>query len=95
MRHENEPTEASRQYAAAYAAHYSERDLPWALRLYQGLVASHPSAVEADYARAQIQNIVNAVVPKQDLLDAQMNLLPAQFQRDRPAVADVTPTLRV
>ena len=95
MKHENEPVEASRQYAAAYAAHYSARDLPWALRLYQGVVASHSSTVEADYARAQIQNIVNAVVPKQDLLDAQMNLLPAQFQRDRPGVADVTPTLRV
>jgi predicted Zn-dependent protease len=95
MRHENQPTEASRQYATAYAAHYSARDLPWALRLYQGLVASHPSDVEADYARTQIQNIVNSVVPKQDLLDAQMKLLPAQFHRDRPTVTDVAPTLRV
>lgn len=95
MRHENEPTEAGRQYATAYAAHYSARDLPLALRLYQGLVASHLSAVEAGYARAQIQNIVNTVVPKQDLLDAQMKLLPAQFHRDHPAVTDVAPTLRV
>jgi hypothetical protein len=95
MRHENEPTDARRQYTAAYAAHYSERDLPLALRLYQELVALHPSAVEADYARAQIQNIVNAVVPRPELLNAQMNLLPAQFHRDHSTVADVAPTLRV
>lgn len=95
MRYERKPTEASRQYATAYAAHYSARDLPWALRLYQGLVASHPSAVEADYARTQIQNIVNSVVPRPDLLDAQLKLLPARFHRDDSAVTDVTPTLRV
>lgn len=95
MRHENDPTEASRQYATAYSAHYAGRDLPSALGLYQELVASHPSAVEAGYARAQIQNIVNTVVPKPELLNAQMELLLAHFHRDRPTVTDLTPTLNV
>jgi hypothetical protein len=69
-----ELTEANRRYAAAYAAHYTENDLPSAMRLYKQVMASHPSDPEAEYSRAQIQNIVNAVVPKQELLDAQMEL---------------------
>lgn len=93
MRHEDESTETSRRYATAYAAHYSRRDLPCALRLYQGLVASHPSAVEADYSRMQIQNIVNSVVPKSELLDAQMQLLLACFRRDRPTGSALAATL--
>lgn len=79
MRNETELTEACRQYAAAYAAHYVERDLPLALQLYKKLIASHPSAREADYARTQAQNIVNVVVPKQERLDAQMELVLLHF----------------
>jgi hypothetical protein len=85
MRNENEPTadgrqtEAALQYAAAYAAHYTERDLPGALRLYVNVIASHPDEQEATFSRAQVQNIVNAVVPKQELFDAQVNLAAAHF----------------
>ena len=75
MRNTIEPTDASRQYAAAYTAHYTAHDLPLALQLYKKLMASHASADEASYSRMQIQNIVNAVVPKQTLLDAQMDLV--------------------
>ena len=82
MRHETEPTAASRQYAVAYAAHYTGRDLPLALQLYKNLMVSHPSAQETNYARMQIQNIVNAVVPKQELLDAQMELVLVHFKHD-------------
>lgn len=82
MRNEIELTEESRQYAAAYAAHYVDRDLPLALQLYKKLMASHPSAQEAGYSRMQVQNIVNAVVPKQELLDAQMELVVAHFEHD-------------
>ena len=67
-------TEAGRQYAAAYAAHYTGRDLPGALQLYVKLLASHPGAQEAGYSRMQVQNIVNAVVPQQELLGAQVEL---------------------
>ena len=79
MRHVTEFTEAGRQYAAAYAAHYTGRDLAVALQLYTKVMASHPDAEEAGYSRMQIQNIVNAVVPKQELLDAQIELARAHF----------------
>jgi hypothetical protein len=74
-------TEAARAYAEAYAAHYSERDLAKALQLYKDLIASHASAQEAGYSRAQIQNIVNTLVPAQELLDAQLELALARLER--------------
>jgi hypothetical protein len=82
MRTETEPTETNQQYAAAYAAHYTGRDLPLALQLYRQLMASHPSAHEAGYARMQVQNIINAVVPKQELLEAQIKLVLVHFEHD-------------
>ena len=72
--------DAAREYAAAYAAHYSERDLAKALRLYKKIMASHASAPEAGYSRTQVQNIVDAVVPEQELLDAQMKLALARLE---------------
>ena len=72
--------EAAREYAAAYAAHYSERDLAKALRLYQRIMASHASAPEAGYSRTQVQNIVNAVLPEQELLDAKRELVIARLE---------------
>ncbi len=85
MRNQPETTDAGRQYAAAYAAHYTERDLPGALRLYVNLIASHPDGQEATFSRWQVQNIVNAVVPKQELFDAQVNLAAAHFAHDGQA----------
>ena len=72
--------EAAREYAAAYAAQYSQRELAVALELYERLITSHPSAREAGYSRTQIQNIANAVVPEQDLLDAQIELVFAHLE---------------
>ena len=86
MRNEIELTEQGRQYAAASAAHYVDRDLPLALQLYKKLMASHASADEASYSRMQIQNIVNAIVPKQTLLDAQMDLALTHLERAGNAV---------
>ena len=91
MRNEFELTEAGRQYAAAYAAHYTGRDLPAALQLYLKVLASHPSAPEADYSRTQVRNIVNTVVPKQELLDAEIELAVAHFERDGPPDATRIP----
>jgi hypothetical protein len=91
MRHETVTTEAGREYAAAYAAHYTGRDLPLALQLYKKLMASHPDAQEADYSRTQVQNIVNAVVPEQELLDAEMELAIAHFEHDAPLDAGRIP----
>ena len=83
MKNQTEPTEANRQYAAAYAAHYTGHDLPLALQLYQALMSAYPNAQEAAYDQMQIQNIVNAVVPRQALLDAQIELVRIHFERDR------------
>jgi hypothetical protein len=82
MRTETELTATNQQYATAYAAHYTGRDLPLALQLYWKLMASHPSALEAGYARLQVQNIINAVVPKQELLDAQIERVLVHFEHD-------------
>ena len=86
MGNEIELGEVGRQYAAAHAAHYVARDLPLALQLYKAVLASYPSTEEADYSRTQVQNLVNAVIPKQELLDAQMELAVAHFART--AVSD-------
>ena len=77
-------TEAGQAYAAAYNAHYTAHDLPLALQLYRKVLASNPYAPEADYSRMQVQNIVNAVVPKPELFDAQIDLVLAHFEHDLP-----------
>jgi hypothetical protein len=84
MSYETDSPEARREYAAAYAAHYSARDLPAALQMYRALMASHPNAREAEYSRMQIDNIVQVVVPRQDLLDAETMLALARFDDDHP-----------
>jgi len=91
MRNDTELTEAGREYAAAYAAQYKERDLAVALQLYRQVLASHPGAREAGYSCMQVQNIVNAVVPKQELLDAQMGLAIAHLEHDDSADAKPIP----
>lgn len=82
MSHDADITEVTLQYAAAYSAHYTAHDLPAALRLYQDVVASYPSTQEAGYAQMQIQNIANAVIPRQQLLNAQIELVLAHFKND-------------
>ena len=84
MRNDIEFTETGRQYATAYAAHYTERNLPVALQLYRKVIASHPTACEAEYSRTQVRDIVNTVVPKQELLDAQIELALAHLEHEGP-----------
>jgi len=74
MRNKAELTEAGKQYTEAYAMHYSTKDLHKSIDLYRGIMATHPNAKEAEYSRTQIQNIVQSVVPKQRLLDAQVEV---------------------
>jgi len=74
MRNDTELKEAGKQYAEAHAAHYTTKDLHEALKLYKAIMAEHPNTKEAEYSRTQIQNIVQSVVPKQRLLDAQVEL---------------------
>jgi hypothetical protein len=79
MKNDTELTEAGRQYTAAYATHYTQRDLPAALRLYMNLMESHPSTPEASDSWSQVQNIVTAVVPREELLGAQIELAHAHL----------------
>ena len=90
MRNDTELMEPDRQYAAAYAAHYTQRDLPMALQLYMKLMASRPNTQEADYARTQIRNIVNTAVPKWEILDAEIELVLAHFEHENPSAAGRT-----
>jgi hypothetical protein len=45
-----------------------------AIRSYEQLITLHPSAPETDWARSQIRNIVNLVVPAGEVLTAQVEL---------------------
>lgn len=74
MKKETTLTAASRRYATAYDVHYTAKDLHKALLLYNDITAEYPDDQEAGYARAQIQNIANAVVPKKELYKAILDL---------------------
>ena len=77
-------------YAEAYAAHYTDRDLSHALQLYRQLLASFPNSAEARHSRMQVLNIVNAVVPEQERLDAAIDLALVHLGAPRP-VSTVRP----
>lgn len=85
MKRDSRPADAAEQYAAAHTAHYATKDLPKALALYRGVMASHPNTREAGYAHAQIQNIVNSVVPDLELLDVQADLAFSHLMPRGPA----------
>jgi len=76
-------TEAGRQYAVAYALQYATKDLHEAFTLYRCVMAAYPDTPEADYSRMQIMNIATSVVPKQELLDAQVALTLAHFEHEK------------
>jgi hypothetical protein len=67
-------SEACQMYAAAHLEQYKNKDLPAALALYQEIIAAHPEEKEAGYSYSQIHNIANEVVPRQQLLDAELEL---------------------
>jgi hypothetical protein len=83
--------EAGHQYAAAYAAQYETKNLREALDLYKGIMTAYPTSHEAEYSRAQIQSIVNAVVPKQELFDAQLELALAHVEDEALPANDPDP----
>lgn len=84
-------TAASQQYASAHEAHYSAKDLGEALKQYRAVMNAHPEAQEAEYSRSQIQNIVSSVVPKQELLDAQVELALAHVTHGTASSTAPTP----
>ena len=72
-------TKAGQDYAAAYTAHYETKNLKEAFELYRSVIAAYPESQEAVYSQKQIENIVAALVPKQELFDAQVNMALARF----------------
>lgn len=68
------PTTSAREYAAAYATHYTQRDLTKALHAYDEVIVQHPESLEAEYSRAQLRNIVRSVVPSNELLATEVRL---------------------
>ena len=85
-------TESARHYAAAYATHYTQRDLLGALHAYSEVIELHPTAPEAEYSRSQMRNIVKFVVPARELLASQVELVRRHLQRvDDPSAAAVSP----
>jgi len=82
MRSLKKLTEVELEYARACEKHYNERDFPSAFQLYMNIIATHPDDKEAEYSRMQIDNIVNATIPKQELLNAHTQMLLAHFEHD-------------
>ena len=80
MTNETTTTKAGQDYAAAHAMHYKTKDLQEALGLYEGIMAAHPDTHEATYFRTQIQNIAKSVIPKQELLDAELSMARAHIK---------------
>jgi hypothetical protein len=89
-------TEAGQQYAAAHEDHYTTKDPGEALGLRRPGMDAHPETQEAECSRSQIQNIVRAVVPKQGLFDAEVELAPVHVAHgSSPGIAPhpVAPTV--
>ena len=57
----------------------------------RGVVTAHPNTQEAGYSRAQIQNIVNSLVPNQELLDVQVELALARIEHEGPPDIEPVP----
>ena len=79
-------TEANHQYNVAYEAHYIAKNLNLALELYRSIMTSHPNAPESEYCLMQINNIINSVVPKQAILDAQIDMAHKYLVQDVPSL---------
>ena len=92
MKNDGAPSEAACKYAAAYTAHYAQRDLAMALRLYKTLIASHASTREAGYSRTQVQNIVNAVGPEAERLEAETKQAFARLESESWSTAAQPPS---
>lgn len=80
MKNTYEPTETSRLYGAAHAAHHLASDLSLALRLYRELLTLHPNTREAGYSQTQVRNIANTVVPEEEMLETQIKLALAHLE---------------
>jgi hypothetical protein len=85
MKNRNKGTLAGQDYTKAHDMHYKTKDLPKAFKLYRGIIADYPGTEEVGYSLSQVQNIVNAVVPKQEVMDALVALTLDHFEQDVPS----------
>ena len=84
MKNRKKVTLAGQDYTKAYGMHYKTKDLQKAFKLYRGIITDYPRTDEAGYSLSQVQNIVNVVVPKQEVMDALVALTLAHFEQDVP-----------
>jgi hypothetical protein len=89
MRESSLSEEAGQQYATAYDTHYTTKDIHKAFKLYEDIITGHPDTKEAGYSRSQVQNIVNAMVPKKEIMDSLMKL--ARIHFDQKVSLDAEP----
>jgi hypothetical protein len=61
-------------YLEAHEELYRNDDMAAALAIYRDIIIEHPAEKEAGYSRGQIHNIASKVVPRQELLDAELEL---------------------
>ena len=94
MRESNISAEAGQQYASAYETHYTTKDIRKAFKLYEDIIASYPDTKEAGYSRSQVQNIVNAVVPKKDIMDSLFGLARIHFDQKVTVDAESASVIR-
>ena len=88
MSNRDEPSDAERDYAEAYASHYGKGDLLTALRSYEDVISRYPNSPEAEYSRSQVRNIASLVVPQEALLTAWIDLAVRHL---KPELADPAP----
>ena len=81
-------TEAGQQYASAYDAHYTTKDIHKTFTLYEDIIAAHPDTHETGHSRSQVQKIVNAVVPKKTIMDSLMEFARIHFEQNMPSDAE-------
>ena len=84
MKNRNNVAVADQNYTKAHDMHYKTKDLPEAFKLYRSIIADYPETKDAGYSLSQVQNIVNAVVPKQEVMDSLVALTLAHFEQDVP-----------
>jgi len=81
MTNGTEENNSVQQYALAYGLHYESENLKQAFEQYKHILLEFPDTPEAGYARSQIQHIVNAMVPREEILESQMKLATAAFDQ--------------
>ena len=81
MRESRLSKEAGQQYATAYDMHFTTKDVHKAFTLQEDIIAAYPDTKEAGYLRTQVQNIVNAVVPKKKFMDSLVELARIHFEQ--------------